>query len=375
MSADPVLGRSGPARPVPGRTRSGRFASGRPGDGVVDLRSDTVTRSVPDMVEAMAAAEVGDDVFGEDPTTNRLEAEVAALLGHEAGLFTPTGSMANVLGVGLLVGPGEELLCDVRAHVVRAELGAHAVHGQVTTRTWTSPDGRLDAAEALALAEPDAGPYLVSTAAFAVENTHNFGGGTVQPLDQLRALRDGAAAMGVGVHLDGARLWNAHVATGVPLVEYGACADTVSVCLSKGLGAPVGSVLVSSAERIATARVRRKRLGGGMRQTGVLAGAGRYALAHHIPRLAEDHRRARELAEAVAEVRPDLVDPGTVQTNIVVLDLSGMGRGAAEVADRARAEGVLLSVLGPRTVRLVTHLDVDDEAVAKAVAVLTGILG
>ena len=337
---------------------------------MVDLRSDTVTRPTSPMRRAMAEAEVGDDVYGEDPTVNALEAQVAALLGHEAGLFTPTGSMANMLGVRSLVGAGEELLCDSLAHVVRAELGGHAALGQVTTRTWTAPRGLLDAEVALAMATPDAGPHLVSTAAIAVENTHNFGGGTVQPIEQLRALREGTTALGIAVHLDGARLWNAHVATGVPLTAYGACADTVSVCLSKGLGAPIGSVLVSGAERIAAARTWRKRYGAGMRQGGVLAAAGRYALAHHVARLADDHARARRLAEAVADASPGVVDPAAVQTNIAVLDLSGTGLSAPDLAAAARADGVALSVLGPRTLRLVTHLDVDDEAVAHAVVVL-----
>jgi threonine aldolase len=341
---------------------------------IVDLRSDTVTRPTPGLRRAMAEAEVGDDVYGEDPTVNALESEVAALLGHQAGLFTPTGSMANMLGVRSLVGPGQELLCDSLAHVVRAELGGHAVLGQVTTRTWSAPRGLLDAEVPLAMAAPDAGPHLVSTAAIAVENTHNFGGGTVQPIEQLRRLREGAAAMGVAVHLDGARLWNAHVATGVPLAEYGACADTVSVCLSKGLGAPIGSVLVSSAERIAAARIWRKRYGAGMRQVGVLAAAGRYALAHHVARLGDDHARARRLAEAVAGARDGLVDPASVQTNIAVLDLAGTGLSAPDVAAAAKAEGVLISVLGPRTLRLVTHLDVDDDGVEHAAAVLHKLL-
>jgi threonine aldolase len=348
-------------------------------DGFVDLRSDTVTTPTPGMREAMAYADVGDDVYGEDPTVNALEAYVAELLGHEAGLFCPSGSMTNMLGVRALVSAGQELLCDATAHVVRAELGGHAVLGQVSTRTWAAPRGRLDAGTALAMAVPDAGPYLVSTAAIAVENTHNFGGGTVQPLPELRALRAGTHEMGVAVHLDGARLWNAHVTTGVPLDEYGALADTVSVCLSKGLGAPVGSVLVSSAERIAAARVWRKRYGGGMRQVGVLAAAGRYALDHHISRLADDHARARRLADAVAAVRPELVDTSAVETNIVVLDL-GCGNEASAPADApdlaaaAREHGVLLSVLGRRTLRLVTHLGIDDDACEHAAGVLAKVL-
>ncbi|MGZ4602985.1 MAG: threonine aldolase family protein [Kineosporiaceae bacterium] len=348
-------------------------------DGFVDLCSDTVTAPTLGMREAMAYAEVGDDVYGEDPTVNALEADVAELLGHEAGLFCPSGSMANMLGVRAVVPAGDELLCDAQAHVVRAELGGHAVLGQVSTRTWTAPRGRLDAAVALAMAVPDAGPYMVSTGAIAVENTHNFGGGTVQPLAELRALREGSAAMGVAVHLDGARLWNAHVATGVPLSEYGTLADTVSVCLSKGLGAPIGSVLVSSAERIAAARVWRKRYGGGMRQVGVLAAAGRYALDHHLHRLADDHARARRLADAVASVRPELVDVSAVETNIVVLDLGRPDAPdalppAPDIAAAAREHGVLVSVLGPRTLRLVTHFDVDDEGCEQAAGVLTKVL-
>src|SRR4051812_26194347 len=346
-------------------------------DTFVDLRSDTVTKPTPGMRQAIADAVVGDDVYGEDPTVNALEAYVAELLGHEAGLFCPTGSMTNMLGVRTLVGPGQELLCDALAPVVRAELGGHAVLGQASTRTWHADarrPGRLDAEEALAMAVPDAGPYMVSTAAFAVENTHNFGGGTVQRIEELRALRAGADKMGIAVHLDGARLWNAHVATGVPLAEYGAVADTVSVCLSKGLGAPVGSVLVGSDERIAAARVWRKRYGGGMRQVGILAAACRYALDHQLERLADDHARARRLAAAVAEVRPGLVDTDAVETNIVVLDLAEAGLAAADVAAAARESGVLLSVLGPRRLRLVTHLDVDDDACEHAADVLTKVL-
>ena len=341
---------------------------------VADLRSDTVTRPTPGMREAMAAAEVGDDVYGEDPTVDALEKHVAELLGHEQGLFTPTGSLANMLGVALLVAPGQELVCDTLAHVVRAEMGGHGALAGITTRTVASPRGRMDAEALLATATPDAGPYLVSTAAIAVENTHNFGGGTVQPLGELRRLREGATQAGIAVHLDGARLWNAHVATGVPLAEYGALADTVSVCLSKGLGAPVGSVLVSTKERIAQARILRKRYGAGMRQVGILAAAGRYALDHQLARLADDHAHARAIAGAVAEVLPSAVDPADVETNIVVLDLAAAGRRAADVAAAAREQGVLVSALGPHMLRAVTHLDLDDEAAATAATVLAGVL-
>lgn len=340
---------------------------------LVDLRSDTVTRPTPGMRAAMMDAPVGDDVYGEDPTVAELESRVAHLLGHEAGLFVPTGSMGNQLGVRALVPAGGELLCDRMAHVVRAELGGHALLGGVTTRTWDAPRGRLDPQAVIEMAAPDAGPYLVSTRAVCVEDTHNFGGGTVQDVSDLRHLRTFADTTGIALHLDGARLWNAHVATGVPLADIACLFDTASVCLSKGLGAPIGSVLVSSRERIAGARVWRKRYGAGMRQVGILAAAGLYALDHHVQRLADDHARARRLAEAIALVRPDVVAPATVQTNIIVLDLRA-GPLAPALAAAALARGVAVSVLGERVARLVTHLDVDDDQIDRAGQVLCDLL-
>jgi threonine aldolase len=340
----------------------------------IDLRSDTVTRPTAAMRTAMADAEVGDDVYGEDPTVTELERRVAELLGHEAAVFTPTGSLANQLGMRLLVAPGEEIVCDSQAHVVRAELGAAATFSGITMRTWDAPRGLVDPDVVRAFVRPNSGPYLVSTTAIAVENTHNFGGGTVQPLETLQAVREIADEHGMAVHLDGARLWNAHVASGVPLHAYGAVADTVSVCLSKGLGAPVGSVLASSAERIASARVWRKRYGAGMRQVGILAAAGLYALDHHVERLAEDHARAQRLAFAIAEAVDDVVVPEHVETNIVVLDLAPTAWTAAALAAAAREDGVLISALGPTFARLVTHLDVDDDGLERAVSVLTRLL-
>ena len=337
---------------------------------MIDLRSDTVTRPTREMREAMAAAEVGDDVYGEDPTVNALEQRVATLLGHEAALFTPTGSMANQLGLRLLVRPGTELLCADDAHVVRAELGAAAALGGITTRTWSAEHGRLDPARVAAMARPDAGPYLVSTAAVAIENTHNFGGGAVVGLAEIERLPELTRPAGIALHLDGARLWNAHVASGVDLATYGRLCDTVSVCLSKGLGAPVGSLLAGSAERIAEARVWRKRLGGGMRQVGVLAAAGLHALDHHVERLADDHARARRLAETVAAIAPAAVDPDLVETNIVVVETDD----APGVVARAKGEGVLLSLLDPTHLRAVTHLDVDDDAVGTGAEVLARLL-
>jgi threonine aldolase len=323
---------------------------------VIDLRSDTLTQPTPGMRAAIAAAPVGDDVYGEDPTVRALEERVAGLLGHEAGLFTATGSLANLLGVRLLVGPGEEVVCDVQAHIARAEMGAHgALHG-ITMRTFPSVRGRLELAEVAGIIAPDAGPYLVSTKAVSVENTHNFGGGTIQDLDTLTAVGQLCRDHGVGYHLDGARLWNAHVATGVALDAYGGLFDTVSVAFSKGLGAPVGSMLVGSADRMAQARVWRKGLGGGMRQAGILAAGAAYALDHHLDRLADDHATAYAFAAAVAERAPDAVDPNAVPTNIVVLDTGSVP--ASTLARRAAEQRVIVSALGPRMVRAVTHLQV-----------------
>lgn len=330
---------------------------------MIDLRSDTVTRPTDAMRAAMAAAEVGDDVYGEDPTVLALEERVAGLFGHQAALFTPTGSMANVLAVSALVAPGQEVLCEARAHIARAELGAHGAIGGVTMRTWSHPRGQVDLDAVRDLHAPDLGPFFVPTAAISVENTHNFAGGAVLPLADLRALRAFADEQGCAVHLDGARIWNAHVATGVPLEEYGALADVLAVCLSKGLGAPVGSLVVGPRDVMAELRVRRKRMGGGMRQVGVLAAAGLHALEHHVERLAEDHDNARLLAEAVG------VDPAGVDTNIVAFDRDD----ATDFVLRARDAGVAVGTVGARTVRIVTHLDVsraDAEQAAKVLAAI-----
>jgi threonine aldolase len=339
----------------------------------VDLRSDTLTAPTAAMRAAMAAAEVGDDVYGEDPSVNALEAEVAALFGHEAAVFVPTGTMGNQIAVRLLVPPGGELLCDADAHLVTYEDGGLAVHHGVQTRTIVSPRGRLDP-DAVAGQIRPAGYHALPTTAVAVEQTHNRGGGAVYPLATLEELRNLCDATGVAMHCDGARIWNAHVATGVPLSAYGALFDTVSVCLSKGLGAPVGSLVVCSAERAAQARVLRHRLGGGMRQAGVLAAAGSYALREQLRRLADDHARARRLADALGEVAPKACDRALVETNIVPLHLATCSYDGPALAAAARSAGVLVSVVGPRRVRLVTHLDVDDAGVDRAVDVLGGLL-
>lgn len=338
---------------------------------MIDLRSDTVTRPSPGMRAAMVAAEVGDDVYGEDPSVRDLEERTARLLGHEAGLFCASGSLCNLLGVALLVQPGTELLCDAQAHVARAEMGSHAALHGVSVRTWRSDSGVASTAEIAGMLQPDAGPFLVSTAAVALENTHNFGGGTVQPLVHLEEVSVLFRDAGVGLHLDGARLWNAHVATGTPVEAFGRMFDTVTVSFSKGLGAPVGSVLVASAERIARARVLRKRLGGGWRQAGILAAAAQYALDHKVARLADDHAAARAFADAVAERAPGAV--GDVPTNIVVIDTGA--KAARDVAAAAAARGVAVSALGEHVLRAVTHLDVTASQCVEAGAVVGEILG
>lgn len=344
-----------------------------PSPWAADLLSDTLTRPTARMREVLAAAPVGDDVFGEDPSVRDLEEHVAGLLGHQAGLFCPTGSMTNQLALRLQVSVGGEMLCESLAHVVRAELGAAAAFSGITSRTWSSPDGRLRAADPMALLATGVGPYQVETQLVAVENTHNFAGGTISDLAELQSLREQTRALGVRVHLDGARLWNAHVATGVPLTAYGQVADTVSVCLSKGLGAPVGSVLVGSSEAIAQARIWRKRYGGGMRQVGLLAAAGRYAVDHHLERLAEDHERARRFAEAVAQVAP-VVDPAQVDTNIVMIDTSGTGMTPVQLTAAVAERGVRVYPAGARTVRAVWHLDVDDAATGAAIEAFSAAL-
>jgi len=336
----------------------------------IDLRSDTVTQPSAGMREAIASASVGDDVYGDDPTVNALEERAAALFGHEAGLFCPTGSLANQLAIRTLVKPGEEIIVETRSHIVRAELGAAAAFSGITTRTWAAEHGLLRAEDPLTIAHENAGPYLVSTKAIAVENTHNFGRGTIQPISEIEKLSAAAHARGIAMHLDGARIWNAHVASGVSFTEYGKHFDTISVCLSKGLGAPIGSLMLSSKERIAEARIWRKRYGAGMRQVGVLAAAGHYALDHNIARLAEDHARAKKIAVAIAAVDASIVDPKNVATNIVGLDLTAIGISASELTNRCKSAGLLISALGPYYARLVTHLDFDDTQCDAAIEIL-----
>ena len=337
---------------------------------MIDLRSDTVTKPSVEMRAAMMSAEVGDDVYGDDVTTNTLEERVAALFGFEAGLFTPTGSLANQLAIRQLVQPGAELLTETFSHIVRAELGAGAAFSGITTRTWEAPRGILKADDPLRIARPDSGPYQVSTTAIAVENTHNFGGGTVQSIAEIRKLREESLALGIYMHLDGARIWNAHVASGVSFIEYGKYFDTISVCFSKGLGAPVGSMVLSNKERNVSARQWRKRYGAGMRQIGMLSAAAHFALDNNITRLSVDHAHAKSLAQSVHDVAPSVVNPDEVETNIVILDLASLALSAQDLVATLKGAGILASSVGPTIVRLVTHLDISAEDIAKVNSVL-----
>src|SRR3954454_17475 len=340
--------------------------------GAVDLRSDTLTRPTAAMRRVMAEADVGDDVYREDPTVNALEERVAELLGHEAALFVPSGTMGNQIGLRLVCEPGQEVLGDADAHIVTYEMGAAAALFGLSSRTVVSGNGgggfgdagRVSADQLIAQVRPKGDWHLTATAAIAVENTHNRGGGLVQPLAELEKLYAWSRGAGVNVHLDGARVFNAHVASGVPLSTYGGLADTASVCLSKGLGAPVGSVLAASAERIAAGRLWRKRLGGGMRQVGVLAAAGLYALDHHVERLAEDHQHARLLAVRLGG------GPGTGGSNRAGVDEVP----APAVAEAAKAQGVLVGQVSDRRIRLVTHLDVDRAGIDRAAKVIAQVI-
>jgi threonine aldolase len=331
----------------------------------IDLRSDTVTRPSLAMRKAMADAEVGDDVYGEDPTCNDLEAEIAAALGKEAGLFTPTGTMANQIAIWLHARPSEEILVSEGAHLMLYESGAGPALSGVQL-TVIGKAGLYASGDVVAAYKVDNGHYAPTRAVF-VENTHNRGGGCVFPQDQIVEIAATARKLELSLHLDGARLWNAHVATGLSLATLAAPFDTVSVCLSKGLGAPAGSVLAGGADAIRRARRRRKMLGGGMRQAGILAAGARHAFHHNIPRLADDHAACRAFAEAIATVPGIAVDLATVQTNLCIFDLQpALALDAAAFVQRARDAGLLVNAVGPRRVRVVTHLDVDREACLRA---------
>ena len=339
---------------------------------MIDLRSDTVTRPTAAMRRAMAEAEVGDDVYSEDPTVNRLEARAAEVFGREAAIFVPTGSMGNQMAVKLHTRPGQEVICEARSHLLDWEMAMVAAFSGCVPRTVAGDRGVLRWAEI----EKAIGPkiyYRAPTGLVWIENSHNMAGGTVTPLRVLEEIWAGAQAAGLPVHCDGARVFNAAVAAGVSVAELTRGFDTVMFCLSKGLGAPVGSMLVGSRELIAEARSVRKALGGGMRQAGILAAAGLLALEEGPQRLHEDHANVRLLAAAVAGSGGAEIDVEAVETNIAIFTLKD-GGDAAEFVRALKEGGVLASAVGPHAVRLVTHFDVSREDCLRAGEVIAAML-
>jgi threonine aldolase len=340
-----------------------------PAEALIDLRSDTVTRPTPAMKAAMMAAELGDDVFHEDPTVNRLEERLASLLGKEAALFVPSGTMSNQICVKAHTQPGDELLCEANCHIYNYEAGGPAALSGVTCRTVEGEYGVLTVGQLQGKIRP-ANEHLVRTRLVCLENTHNRGGGKVFPLENIRAISTWARANGLAMHLDGARLWNAIVVTGVPALEWARHFDSVSVCFSKGLGAPLGSALAGPRDFIARGRRIRKLFGGGMRQAGVAAAAALYALDHHVERMAEDHRNARVVAQAVADTSGLRLDPPEVETNLVFFDVDPDLGTAAEVAAALKQRGVLVLPTAPQRIRACTHLDVSAALAERAAQVL-----
>ena len=332
---------------------------------VVDLRSDTVTRPTPEMRRAMAEAEVGDDVYGEDPTINRLEQRAAEIFAREAAIFVPSGTMGNQIAIKAHTRPGQEVICEERAHILDWEMAMLAQFSGCLARPVHGEDGILRWEEVKKKIAPRI-YYRAPTGLIALENTHNMAGGTVYPQEVSDEICDRAHEMGLPVHLDGARIFNAAVALGKTVAEITHKFDSVMFCLSKGLGAPVGSLLVGSRALIDQARSHRKSLGGGMRQAGVLAAAGLIALEDGPKHLAEDHADARYLAKGLAQIRGIRLDPAKVVTNILIFDISGTGMNSAEMSERLARANVLANGVGPSAMRLVTHRDVDREGCARA---------
>ncbi|MFG0260274.1 MAG: threonine aldolase family protein [Phycisphaerales bacterium JB041] len=342
--------------------------------GPIDLRSDTVTRPTDTMRRAIAAAEVGDDMFGDDPTVTRLEARVCEITGMEAAVFVPSGTMANQIAIRSQTEPGDEVICHPDSHIVHYETGGPAALSGVTTRFAAGPRGTFTADTVRSLVRPDDQHFGVSRLV-SVENTHNRGGGRVWPIEQLHAVLHTAHDLGLRAHVDGARLWNASVASGRSIREILGPADSVSVCFSKGLGAPIGSAFASDAPTVKRARRFRKMFGGAMRQAGVLAAAALYAVEHHLDRLAEDHANARLLAERLAEISGVTSSPADVETNLVYFDLSEALGSAHAVCRALAAEGVLVLAESPRTIRAVTNLEVSRADIDSAATTIARVLG
>ncbi len=340
---------------------------------MIDLRSDTVTRPTAAMRRAISEAPVGDDVFGDDPTVIALEERVAELAGKEAALFVPSGTMGNFLGLAATASPGDEVILDRQCHIMNYEVSSVAVLHGLQLNALDGERGALRAE----MIEPHIkveSLHTPGTRIIAMENTHNRAGGCIYPFEEMKRVRELASARGISVHLDGARLWNAHAATGVSIADYAACADTVSMCFSKGLGAPVGSVLVSRADVIARARRLRKRLGGGMRQAGVLAAGALYALEHHVARLRDDHDNAKRLESYIRRVPAFSLD-FPVETNIVVFRVDAKAWTVEDLLARLREHDVLAVAFGAGRVRMVTHLDVSAADVERAGEALLEIAG
>ena len=333
----------------------------------IDLRSDTVPKPTPEMRRAMMEAEVGDDVYGEDPSANRLEECAAEAAGKQAALFVPTGTMGNTIAVKLLTEHGQEVICDSRAHMLDYEMSMVAWFSGCVIRAIPTADGILSWDEVQRLIKP-VNPYTAPTGLVEIENTHNMWGGTVYPMETIHEICDGAHERGLKVHMDGARIFNAAQATGLPVREICAPADTVMFCLSKGLGAPAGSILAGPANLIAKGRLYRKRLGGGMRQVGVLAAACLVALEDSPRKLAAAHANARFLAEGLARIAGIQIDPQKVATNIVVFDVSATRHAPAALSVLLKRLGVLMNAINDRQVRAVTHYDITREDCAQALA-------
>lgn len=337
---------------------------------VVDLRSDTVTRPTPAMLEAMFAASVGDDVYDEDPTVRRLEETAAARFGLEAGLFCPSGTMTNQIAIKAHTEPLSEVICEQTAHVYLWEVGGIAFHSSASVALLVGNRGRVTAAQVEAAIRPE-NLHYPTTRLVCLENTHNRGGGSCYSWDEMAAISDVAQQHGIARHLDGARIFNALVATGQRSEDYGQLFDSISVCLSKGLGAPVGSVLLGSAAFIKKCKRIRKVMGGGMRQAGYIAAAGLYALENNVARLADDHRRAAQLAETLRQ-QPYVAEVLNPETNLVIFRLHD-SQPAAEFLSVLEQQGIRASSFGPQWVRFVTHLDVDDAMIARVEAALHGV--
>jgi threonine aldolase len=336
----------------------------------LDFRSDTITHPTAEMREAMASAPVGDDVFGEDPTINALEAEAARLLGKAAGLFIASGTQGNLLAQLTLTRPGDEIIAEASSHIANSEVGGAARLGGLTVRPVVGKQGKITPEQIAATVRPE-NVHYAHTRLLAIENTHNSAGGTIWSLDELDAAINAARTRGLRVHVDGARIFNAAVGLRVAASRLVRDADTVTFCLSKGLSAPVGSVLVGSEEIISEARRYRKMVGGGMRQAGVLAAAGLVALKDGVARLDEDHRRARRLAEGLAQIAGVSIDLDTVQSNIVRFDVAGLGLTTAAFAEVLRQRGVRVSGgAAPSGVRMVAHRHIDDASVDEALAAI-----